>query len=402
VGPVRQGDLDAGGLPHHPHLLLPWLVEGEEEGAPGWLVSRHLAGGGLDTVIRRRGGLPAGGSGGVLRAGEASAIALGVGRALAALHAAGRVFGPLRASDVVLDEGGDPVLDGARLVPGGDHGAPPGTGDRAVPGGAGEHTEAGDVMSLAALLAANVRGPVPPGLAKVLAWAGGQGDQLPTAAELVARVVAACPPETVMLVSPLTGLTASRRQAPGVVRRARRPAAVVAGIAAALSLAVGGGVAWSRLSDAGPDPADPAAAVAPVSAPGATSDAPGASGDWSTVLTDLDSRRDAAFARLDASLVVSVDAPGSRALMADMAALRSLLAAGVHPSGLRSVVRSVAVLSVTSDSARLSVTDERPGYRLVRADGAAVLTRPARGVATWQVVLVRRQGRWAVSEVAAA
>jgi len=66
------------------------------------------------------------------------------------------------------------------------------------------------------------------------------------------------------------------------------------------------------------------------------------------------------------------------------------------------VVRSVAVLSTTPDSARLSVTDERPAYRLARADGTPLLVRPARGVATWQVVLVRRQGTWAVSEVAEA
>jgi len=98
----------------------------------------------------------------------------------------------------------------------------------------------------------------------------------------------------------------------------------------------------------------------------------------------------------------------------------------VPATPLAELAESLAGAAVAGDAQRVAVTgvtldsrDVRPGdlYAALpgsRAHGAdfagqaaargaaAVLTRPARGVATWQVVLVRRQGRWAVSEVAAA
>ncbi len=120
------------------------------------------------------------------------------------------------------------------------------------------------------------------------------------------------------------------------------------------------------------------------------------------MLARLDSKRAAAFDRLDAALLTQVDAAGSAALTSDMGALRSLLAAGVHAEGLRSVVRSVRLLQDAGGRVTLAVTDVRPAYRLLHVDGSAAETRTARGPARWQEQLVQVRGEWMVVNVAPA
>ena len=97
---------DFESLPDHPHLTVPTVVDGPD--GCSYAVTRHAAHGGLDALLERRG---------ALTPGEVSTIVLAVGRALAAMHAAGRAHGSVTAPAVLLDPGMRPQLDASLCRP---------------------------------------------------------------------------------------------------------------------------------------------------------------------------------------------------------------------------------------------------------------------------------------------
>jgi eukaryotic-like serine/threonine-protein kinase len=375
-------------LPDHPHLLAPALRL--DAAGRSVLVTRFAPHRGLDQLLARRSGVTPG---------EVSTIALAVGRALAVLHAAGLVHGGVRPSAVLLGVEGRPFLDAAGMVTAPDS-------YRGQP--------ADDVVSLARMLSDAVEAPVPPAMAEALAAAASSDPTLqPAASELVRRLVAAAPPEPVRLVahvSPVRPRPARRRVRLAPSAQVRGRLLVGVGASAGLALAVAAGTAWAQLSDrttetprradaAGPPPLSPQP-VRSAAIPAASPTVPVPVADWAAVLSELDGRRAEAFSSGDTDALTDVDAPGSLALGSDVAALRALAAAGVNASGFRQVLRAVAPLSVSAWRAVLRVVDERPAYLLVSAaDGSTVVSRAARGRATWQVELVRGPAGWQIRSV---
>ncbi|MFI5101038.1 MAG: hypothetical protein ACHQE5_11100, partial [Actinomycetes bacterium] len=124
--------------------------------------------------------------------------------------------------------------------------------------------------------------------------------------------------------------------------------------------------------------------------------------DWARVLDDLDTARAAAFADADDHALSSADAPGSPAMVRDLATVRALAARGVQAEGFRITVLSVQPLFVGPQGAVLDVTDRRAGYDLVDATGTVVSSQPARSTARWRVELVRSQAGWRVRDVRSA
>ncbi len=380
--PAGVGADDFADLPEHPHLAVPTVVRAAD--GCSYAVNRFAPHGGLDGLLARRG---------ALAAGEVSTVVLAVGRALAAMHARGRAHGSVRAAAVLLDTGLRVLLDASL-------GRPSAGPDR---------LQAEDVRALGALALELLAGDVPRELRACLSAATDPDPALrPAAPDLVRLVVAAVPPEALRLTAgperPVRPPVGPSRPAPRRRHRGARPARcwrpVVLPVLAAvvlLALAVLAGAAWARFSDGSEVVPQALDAPARPTAPTATS-AP----DWAQLLDDLDAARAAAFADADDHALSSADAPGSPAMVRDLAAVRALAAHGVQARGFRIALLSVQPLSVGPRVAVLDVTDRRAGYDLVDATGAVVSSQPARGPARWLVDLVRSRPGWLVRDVRSA
>lgn len=178
----------------HPHLVGVLDVRTVRDGALDVVLARGEAAD-LPTVLAVRGRLAAG---------EAAAVGVHVAQALAALHAAGLVHGPLEPADVVLRPGGAPALRPRAATP------------------PEEWTPAEDVRAVARLVdgllgSRPVEGSAVGGLdgdpladpdgalRAVLAPAlGADARRRPEAGTLAALLDAACEPATVRLPDPAT------------------------------------------------------------------------------------------------------------------------------------------------------------------------------------------------------
>jgi hypothetical protein len=385
-------------LPDHPHLtpVSLWL---DADRHPFTAVT-HALHGGLDSVLRRRG---------PLTAGETTMIVMAVGRALATLHAVGRVHGSVGTRAVLVDATMRPSLDGSLCRP-----APSNPDDV-------DRLAAEDVRALGALAVECLGGDVPPSLRLVLSAATDPMAALrPTAVDLVRAAVEAVPPEGLRLTGHRHGLAvdeaaparrglglrwkrgrARPRHAGQSDARRRRlgaghrltPLPMLVSVSM-LAAAVGAGVVWARSSRGDVVEAQSAAptggAVAPRAAPT----------DWTVVLRELDLARAAAFANADPTVLATVDAPGSPALEADLTAVRRLAAAGWQAQGYRVATTSVHLVSATGDDALLDVVDARAGYQVSDGTGRVVASQSARPERTWRVRLLRVGGAWLVHDVA--
>ena len=399
-------------LPEHPHLHAARVLY--DTAGTAWLASRVAPHGGLDRFVGRRG---------PLSPGEAATVALGVGRALAVLHAAGRVHGSVRVATVLLVAGVRPALDVRPMA------LPP-----APDAGVAE-----DVRALGALVTDLLGGPafVPTELRMPLSAAADPDPGLrPGAADFSRQVVAAVPPQALRPVGEGPGARTSgsalandRPDRPARVRSrarthmgspvragARALLSPASAAVAALALAVLAGTAWARFSESpptgvpraldrsvssvpGPAPATAAAAAAAEDLTTSAMPSAGPAPAWTEVLRDLDLRRAAAFANADEGVLASVDAAGSPALAADLAVVGALAAAHLQARGYRLSILDVRPVRVAAGAAVLSVRDVRRAYQLV-ADGSSVVAyRPERAAARWIVELVRMGGRWLVSAV---
>ena len=406
--PAAVPALELTSLPDHPHLTSPAVVTAD--GGRSYIVTAHATHGGLDGLVSRRG---------ALTAGETVMVVMSVGRVLAALHAAGRVHGSVTLASVLLDASMRPLLDGSVCRP-----APTAAADAGL-------LACEDVRALGVVAVDALGGDVPPALRAVLSAATDPMPSLrPSAVELVRSAMSAVPPEGVRLtgfqdivpgaderpssVEQLARrLTGARRSRRGSVPRRRHagesrtrvmptggpsirplPALVCLALVAGAVLA---GAVWARASAPGSVAAASVASASPAASPATP---PVRDPDWWSVVTALDTARSAAFANADRTVLATVDAPGSVAMKADLAAVGELADADVQAQGYRVVQTDVHVLSSSADSVVLAVSDRRSAYRLVRADGSVASSVPARDVRTWRVHLVNVSGTWLVHDVA--
>jgi serine/threonine protein kinase len=491
----------------HPHLVrLHEVVHQPRRGGPPRvaLVLDLLEGGSLAALLARRGRL---------RPGEVVTALAPVAAALARAHEEGVVHGDLSPGNVVFTAEGRPVLTDlgvARVL--GEEAAgevTPAYVDPAVARG-GAPGPASDVFGVAAAAFHSLTGVAPwnaatPADTLAVAAEGELPDLAalapdapPALLEVVARGLSAdphargsaaafaldlrhaCRPEPVRLSrsggidasatrtgrGPRTELTHQvpgrhRRPAPREVRpatrRLRRPGPAVLRRAAAgvgtlllVTVAIWGGLAWTRSGPGGA--AVPAAEAQAVSAGPATpsrpsptpptpSPHPAASGssmpapeaspspsataapstssvppatpepappptapedtDWTAILTSLYERRATAFTTGDAGLLDQVHAADSPLLAADRAYLASLTAAGEVLRGFRPTVTEVTATAEpdADGQVRVRLLDGWPDYAVVPADapdGPALRTEAGRDRTPVAMVLVPGPDGWLI------
>ena len=377
-----SGALTATDLPRHPHLLVAQPVLDDAGGA--WTTSAYATQGGLDQLEPGRRLLP----------GEVVTVGVAVARALASVHQRGLRHGAVRASSVVVDVEGRPLLDAAAIRPGA------ASGDEA----------AADLAALGALLIELAEEPLPERLGALLRQAA-DADRIETAlgaADLVRELMFACPPRPLTL--PLTGSADGRSLAreprwsklkperwrllmlrlPGLRPLLLRGVLVGVGLAVAVAL----GLLWSHFADATPTtavgdrrPTFTAAVTAdpPVPPPG---------GRWQGILTGLDQARAEAFELADPARLGAVDASGSAALARDGEAVAALINQRVRPRDQAWSVLDVQTLRTGAGRVVLAVTDRASSYQLVHLDGRVAVEHAARGPSRWRVDLQWSRGRW--------
>lgn len=313
--------------------------------------------------------------------GEAVTVTVPVAGALGALHRAGLVHGAVGPDAVVVDREGRPVLTdlrGALLATG--------TADddlRRLIATVLDVLPGADVQLLARpgttptvrdeleLLVAAPR-PTPEAIAdRCFAAAAPEPVHLPDAGALVwaeAADVAARAAGTADGSAPdglvVRGGIPSRRERRAVEsgwRGRRRPAPVrrrfwTACAAAVVVCVAGAGLAVAHGASAG------------------------AADDLGAVAVGLTRARAAALAAVDARALTSVDAPGSPALVADLALVRTL--GGAHLEGVQVEVTATPSAAPGTGSAAVVVTSATSAYARVEEDGSrtAVPASPARTV----------------------
>ena len=159
--------------------------------------------------------------------------------------------------------------------------------------------------------------------------------------------------------------------------------------AAALFLAVAGGVVWGHRTQS-------SAAVLPradaVAAP-SVAVAP----DWLAIVRGLEATRSRAVTTADASLLRSVYVTGSPALTADMVTLQRLSGQNLHAVGFSMRPIRVEVLGASLSSATVRVTDEVSAYDISgeRTVRHIAPTAPR----TFTMLLMQGGGVWRIAEI---
>lgn len=385
------------------------------------LVLDHAAGGSLATLLARRGALDPG---------EVVTVAAPLAQALAAAHARGLVHGDVTPANVLFTADGMPLLSdlGLARLAGERLATVDGTAEYVDPAvAAGDDPDAAaDVWALAAVCHHLLAGAPPHGgssVGEVLSSAvAGERAPLgllaPTApralvevveaalvadpaarpdaaafAGMVRRAHAAAPVRLtgglpaagpVPEVRPTHVVRAAVPAPASVLRRRRPPTSVLVPAGAVLLLALAAVGGWQLGRTGGAE----AAALPPAVA------SPSPSPDWDAVLEGLDRARASAFAAADLELLQEVYAPASPGLAADRALLQDLLDRGQTAHGLRHEVRSVEVLQVARDSARLRVVDVLSAYEIRDAAGDVVSDAAGREERPFLVELSRAPAGW--------
>ena len=338
------------------------------------LVLDHAACGSLEALLATRE---------TLTPGEAVTVLAPLAEALGAAHAHDLVHRRLRASRVLLDADGMPLLDGLGLDPIYD------AADSLDPTGALGWTA--DVWALGALghrmLTGADPGHVPqlpatapqPLVEALLSALDADPFARPSAADLAAALLASCPatpltglPEPVLLPAPVA------RQLP---RRIPRPLIVTAAAAAALLAVVALGWTWGARS---------APATASVSA---------VPTDWTAVVSGLDRVRGHAFGSGERRELEQVYAPGSPLLAADTAALADLGSRQASARGLLHRVLSVEAGAVSHGRAEVVVTEALSPYTLVGAHGQVLERHTAGPAVRVLMVLLHTPGGWRIDQI---
>ncbi|ROR71810.1 protein kinase domain-containing protein [Bogoriella caseilytica] len=349
------------------HPNLPQIVEVVPLSAPSGrcaVVAEEVTGPSLATVCAARA---------PLTTAEAGTLLDGVGSALGRLHELGVIHGDVAPSNVVIAEGGRPVL--VDLV--GDVTAEKGTPGYVAPErrAGGPASAAADVWALATLVA----GASADDLVTDIMAAGRAAlpEDRPSARKLVAagtrlgKVPIEIPHEGALaearLRAPaatthLAGNSRPRRRH----RRGRRRAALLSG-AGVLTVVLGAGAATlasevgSTVSEEAPQASEPRTSEEP----GTAVLRPGT--DLAAVFRDLIAERDAALSALDAAALTSLTVPGSEPAAADAALLAELSESGLQPEGLRTDVIEIRDPQRSNGSARAEVVTAQQDYTLAGA-----------------------------------
>ncbi|QAY71337.1 hypothetical protein [Xylanimonas protaetiae] len=424
----------------HPHLVAVLEVRTVREGALDVVHARGEAAD-LPAVLAVRGRLAAG---------EAAAVGVHVAQALAALHAAGVVHGPVEAGDVVLRPGGAPALRPRAGVPPEEWTAAEDVraAARLVDGLLGSRPVAGTPAGrLDGDPLADPDGALRDALRPAL---GADARRRPEAGTLAALVDAACEPAMVGLPDPATlagaalagarrgvvggaadvgagtgrrfratrgavpraGSAARVRAVPGAPRARRlpwsrpggrspaaRPALVVVGIGLTVGLMTGAALELSDRAPAGADASAPADAAGPT-APARGTDPVLARDEPGAAAAALTQRRlDLLAAAADHPDLGAVDVAGSPAYAADAALLARLRTAGTRPQQPRAAVTSSEVVAADGTSATVRLTYAVEAHEQVAADGTRTAV-PASGARTATLDLAWTDDGWRVAGVA--
>jgi hypothetical protein len=340
------------------------------------LVLEHAAGGSIAELLLRRGRL--------------APLAEALGQA----HSHDLVHGRLRATSVLLDAQGKPLLDGLVL------GALLDPEDGFDPtGGLGA---AADVWALGALahllltgedpgptvlgnLAPRAPLPLVRAIESALAF---DATTRPAAADLASALLTACPP------LPLEGVVAHEEPPPRrrvravVVQPSRAVRRALIGSAAAVVAVAVVAVGWSW----GRHVAEPAAQVS-VALP---------EQEWRAVVEDLDGARAQAFAHADADLLDGVYATGTDATAADTKAIVALERLSRTALGVEHEVSEVTVVTATDDRVELRVRESLGPYQVLDGAGRVLEEHAAGPMAVHRLVLVSTSLGWRIEEVRAA
>lgn len=365
-----------------PHLIR--LRSTTRAGRDDVLVMDHAAGGSLAALLLRRGRL---------EPGEVVTAVAPIAEALGQAHGHDLVHGRLRAASVLLDANGRPLLDGLGLA------ALHDPEDGLDPtGGLGP---AADVWALGALAHLLLTGEEPgttvldmlapraprPLVRTIESALGFDPTTRPSAADLAAALLAACPP---LPIEGLAPVPEPARPVPrsGIAAPARRRVGAVAAVGLAITAVSAAGWAWgARTSEhATRVSAAPHATVTPHP-------------DWRAVLERLDSSRAQAFSHADARLLDSVYAPGAPGAAADRRALAALAELRRTALGVEHEVSRVTPLSVTGMRAELQVVEALGAFEVLDGAGRVVEQHRAGGPNTHRVVLVATSHGWRVQQV---
>lgn len=301
------------------------------------VVSDLARGGGLDTVVGRRGGLTPG---------QVVTAVAPVARTLAAAHARGLVHGRIALSNVVLDEDGRPMLTDWLL--------------------AGNGEAAADVAALVAMALGCLLDDAPADLSAALRSAS---DAHSLADALLSTVSA----EPLLAASTTPSVERPPDDQPVAARHGLMGAAAVA--AAAIALVLGVGSLWgSGDSSAAGTTLPPRVTTSVMPTPTPTSTV----SDWTSIVLALERRRMHALDRADRRILATCEQRGTRLWRHDV---RLLTHARLHHIPVR--VRSVRVQSVRVGLAVLRVADAFSSYRVVtlrlrRIDGAWLIAGVSR------------------------
>jgi len=157
--------------------------------------------------------------------------------------------------------------------------------------------------------------------------------------------------------------------------------------AAALFLAVAGGVVWRHRTQSSAAVLPKARAAA--SAPAAT--------DWLALVRRLESARARAFTTGDPSLLEQVYVEGSAAQSSDVARLRQLAARHLRVRGFAMAALRAEVLGVKGADATLQVTEEISAFTL--SDGRTIRHIAATRPRTFTMQLAKQAGLWRIAVI---
>lgn len=317
------------------------------------VVAEEVTGPSLATVCAARG---------ALTSGEAGTLLDAVGSALGRLHELGVIHGDVAPSNVVITEGGRPVL--VDLV--GDVNAEKGTPGYVAPerrAGA-PASAAADVWALATLVAQASTDAVAATMAPARSTSP---DDRPSARKLVAsgtrlgKVPIEVPHQGALAEARLRAPAATTHLADQARPRRRhrrgKPGVALLGGMLTLILLGTGAVALSE--------------VGRTSVPERTAAAELRRGtDVEELLRELIAHRDAALSALDSAALAALTVPGSEAASADAALLAELTESGLRPDGLVTEVVEVRDLRRRDAGATAEVVTEQQAYVLI-GDGNA-------------------------------
>ncbi len=366
------------------------------------LVMDFAAGGSLASLLLRRGRL---------EPGEVVTTVAPLAEGLGQAHAHGLVHGRLGASSVLLSAQGMPLLDGLGVA------ALYDAEDSLDPtGGLGA---AADVWALGALAHLLLTGEQPgttilatlapraplPLVRAIEAALGFDPTTRPSAADLAAALLAACPPLPIEGITPVAEPSRAPARFPRPTGVSKRRALVGAAVVLVLAAVSALGWVWGTQSGdratriaAGTTTATTTASVPahasvvhpPLQVPGV---------DWTAVLGQLDAARADAFAHADAQRLEDVYAPGAAGLVVDRAAVAGLVRLRRTALGVEHEIGSVTVLGATRDRAELRVTEALGAFELLDGAGRVLEEHVAGSPTGHDVVLVSTRSGWRIKAV---